>query len=64
MQSLYLIIPIALLFCGIAVAAWLWANNSGQYDDLDREAQRIFEEKDAENTKPATSATEIKTNEQ
>jgi cbb3-type cytochrome oxidase maturation protein len=64
MQSLYLIIPIALLFCGIAVAAWLWANNSGQYDDLDREAQRIFEEKDAENTKPEKPAAEIKLDEQ
>ncbi len=64
MQSLYLIIPIALLFCGIAVAAWLWANNSGQYDDLDREAQRIFEEKDAEHTKSDPPATEINPDEQ
>jgi len=64
MQSLYFIIPIVLLFCGIAVAAWLWANNSGQYDDLDREAQRIFEENDAENAKPEKPVTEIKSNEQ
>ncbi|HSC75786.1 MAG TPA: cbb3-type cytochrome oxidase assembly protein CcoS [Pseudomonadales bacterium] len=64
MQSLYLIIPIALIFCGIAVAAWLWANNSGQYDDLDREARRIFEEKDTENANTETSAAEIKTDEQ
>ena len=64
MQSLYIIIPIALLFCVVAVAAWLWANNSGQYDDLDREAQRIFEENDAENTKPTSSDAEIKTHEQ
>lgn len=64
MQSLYLIIPIALLFCGVAVAAWLWANDSGQYDDLDREAKRIFEENDAENTKPKLPVAEIKSNEQ
>jgi len=63
MQSLYLIIPIALIFCGIAVAAWLWANHSGQYDDLDREAKRIFEENDVENTKPETPAAEIKPDE-
>ena len=64
MQSLYLIIPIALFFCVVAVAAWLWANHSGQYDDLDREAQRIFEESDAENTKLETHAAEIKRHEQ
>ena len=64
MQSLYLIIPIALFFCGIAVVAWLWANNSGQYDDLDREAQRIFEENDAEKTKLEKPVAEIKSNEQ
>ena len=64
MQSLYLIIPIALLFCVVAVTAWLWANNSGQYDDLNREAQRIFEENDTENTKPTSSAAEIKIDEQ
>jgi cbb3-type cytochrome oxidase maturation protein len=61
MQSLYLIIPIALFFCGVAIAAWLWANNNGQYDDLDREAQRIFEE---ENAKPETSTVETKSHEQ
>lgn len=49
MASFYLIIPVAIIFCGIAVSAWLWANRSGQYDDLDREAKRIFED-DGKNT--------------
>lgn len=40
--SLYLIVPVALLFCALAIAAWLWASRSGQFDDLDREAQRIL----------------------
>ena len=40
--SLYLIVPVALLFCALAVAAWLWASRSGQFDDLDREARRIL----------------------
>lgn len=42
--SLYLIVPVALLFCALAVAAWLWATRSGQFDDLDREARRILQD--------------------
>ncbi len=42
MDSLYLLIPIALLFCIIAIKLLLWAINSGQYDDLDKEAWRIL----------------------
>lgn len=46
MASFYLIIPVAIIFCIIAVSAWLWASRSGQYDDLDREARRILEDDD------------------
>ena len=42
MESLYLLIPIALVFCVIAIKLLLWAINSGQYDDLDKEAWRIL----------------------
>jgi cbb3-type cytochrome oxidase maturation protein len=35
MESLYLLIPIALVFCVIAIKLLLWAISSGQYDDLD-----------------------------
>ena len=42
MDSLYLLIPIALLFCGIAIKLLIWAINSGQYEDLDKEAWRIL----------------------
>ena len=41
-DSLYLLIPIALLFCAIAIKLLLWAINNGQYDDLDKEAWRIL----------------------
>ena len=41
-DSLYLLIPIALLFCVIAIKLLLWAINSGQYEDLDKEAWRIL----------------------
>jgi cbb3-type cytochrome oxidase maturation protein len=41
-DSLYLLIPIALVFVAIAVKLLLWAIDSGQYDDLDKEAWRIL----------------------
>ena len=47
MDSLYLLIPIALIFCVIAIRLLLWAINSGQYDDLDKEAWRILADDDA-----------------
>lgn len=42
MNSLFFLIPIALFFSTVAIALWLWAVNSGQYDDLDKEAYSIF----------------------
>ncbi len=47
MNILYLLIPVVLI--GIAVAMWFlfWAIRSGQYDDLEKESQRIlFDEPD------------------
>jgi cbb3-type cytochrome oxidase maturation protein len=41
-DSLYLLIPIALVFCAITIWLLLWAIGSGQYDDLDKEAWRIL----------------------
>jgi cbb3-type cytochrome oxidase maturation protein len=52
MASFYLIIPVAIIFCAIAIAAWLWASRSGQYEDLDREARRILEDDDDNTTHP------------
>ncbi len=42
MASLYLLIPIALVFVVIAVRLFFWAVKSGQYDDLDTEGKRIL----------------------
>lgn len=53
MESLYLLIPIAIIIVAVAVAVFFWAVKSGQYDDLDTEASRIlFDEPD---TPPKTS---------
>ena len=48
MQSLYLLIPISLIFIALAIRIFFWAVNSGQYDDLDSEAERIlFDQEDS-----------------
>lgn len=54
MASLYLIVPVAILFCVLAVAAWLWATRSGQFDDLDREARRILHDRESRKPPPPT----------
>lgn len=42
MESLYLLVPVALIFVVVAIRFFFWAINSGQYDDLDTEGQRIL----------------------
>lgn len=49
MDSLYLLIPVAMIFVAIAIGLYLWAVNSGQYDDLDNEGQKmLFDDEDDE----------------
>ena len=55
MESLYLLIPIALIFCVIAIRLLLWAIDNGQYDDLDKEAWKILAD-DIESPKEAPAA--------
>ena len=42
MESLYFLIPCALIFIALAVKVLFWAINNGQYDNLDTEAHRIL----------------------
>ncbi len=58
MDSLYLLIPIALLFCGIAIKLLLWAIDSGQYDDLDKEAWKILADDEPQAPRPGPAAAE------
>jgi cbb3-type cytochrome oxidase maturation protein len=48
MESLYLLIPVALVFCVIAIRLLLWAIDNGQYDDLDKEGWRVLADDDAD----------------
>lgn len=43
---LFLLIPLALLILGIAVAGFMWAVKSGQFEDLDGPAHRILMDDD------------------
>ncbi len=42
MDSLLVLIPIALVLGGAALAAFLWAARSGQFDDPEGSAGRIL----------------------
>ena len=42
MESLYILIPLSIVFIIIALSLFFWAVNSGQYDDLESEAERIL----------------------
>jgi cbb3-type cytochrome oxidase maturation protein len=44
MEVLFLLLPAALVFATIAVAVFIWAARSGQFDDLDTPAIRILNE--------------------
>jgi len=46
MDILIILIPAALFLGGIGLAAFLWALNSGQYNDIEGDARRILFEDD------------------
>ena len=42
MTALYIVLPLALIIAGAAVAAFIWTVRSGQLDDVDTPPRRIF----------------------
>ena len=46
MNSLFLLVPIGVLFVAAAAAILVWAVRNGQFDDLDQ-AARLPDERDA-----------------
>ncbi|HTM21052.1 MAG TPA: cbb3-type cytochrome oxidase assembly protein CcoS [Kofleriaceae bacterium] len=42
MSTLYLVLPLALVVAGGALAAFVWAARDGQFDDLDTPPRRIL----------------------
>ncbi len=42
MEILFVLVPVSLVIVMIALLAFVWSVNSKQYDDLDKEAERIL----------------------
>lgn len=57
MESLYFLVPCALIFIALAIKAMFWAINNGQYDNLDTEAHRILFDADKTPQKQAPQDT-------
>ena len=58
MDSIYVLIPVTTILLGLAVAAYLWSVNNGQFDDLDKASQSIlFDDTDTAPPKDEVPAT-------
>lgn len=42
MSVMYIVLPLALIFAGVFVAAFIWAVRQGQLDDLETPAARML----------------------
>ena len=52
MSVIFVVLPLALVLVGVAVAAYVWAAKRGQFDDLDTPALRMLHDDDATTSKP------------
>ncbi|WP_299018681.1 cbb3-type cytochrome oxidase assembly protein CcoS [uncultured Photobacterium sp.] len=52
MTSLYLLIPIAIIFVCVAVGIFLWAVKNEQFEDLERQGYDILFDEDKPNNSP------------
>lgn len=57
MTILVVLIPVTLLLVGVALWAFFWATNDGQFDDLDRPAVDILIEDDPSAPRNASERT-------
>jgi cbb3-type cytochrome oxidase maturation protein len=55
METIFVLLPLALLIAAIAVGFFIWAARTGQFDDLDTPAVRILF--DDEEPRPAAGDT-------
>lgn len=52
MASLIFLIPLSFILVAIAAAAFFWAVDAGQFDDLDASAQEALSDRPAEQAGP------------
>ena len=55
MTVLFIVLPVAVVLSGVAVAAFLWATNAGQFDDLETPAVRLLCDELTDHTPAPTS---------
>lgn len=46
MDVIYLLVPVSLVLVTVIAAGFVWANRTGQFDDLERHGRDIFLEAD------------------
>ena len=51
MESIYILIPIAIVLVCVAVGIFLWAVKSEQFEDLERQGHNILFDEDVEQKK-------------
>ena len=56
MDSIYILVPIAIVFTVVAVTAFFWAVNNKQYDDLEASAHSILFDDDTDQAKPKANS--------
>lgn len=56
METIFVLLPLALLIAAIAVGFFVWAARTGQFDDLDTPAVRILFDDEEPRHSPSRSA--------
>lgn len=57
METIFVLLPLALLIAAIAVGLFIWAAKTGQFDDLETPAVRIlFDDEEPRRASPANGA--------
>ena len=61
METIFVLLPLALLIAAIAVGFFIWAARTGQFDDLDTPAVRIlFDDEEPHRQGRTDSETEVR----
>ena len=59
METIFVLLPLALLIAAIAVGLFVWAARTGQFDDLETPAVRIlFDDDEPSRPAPSTGASD------
>ncbi|CAM4407856.1 cbb3-type cytochrome oxidase assembly protein CcoS [Vibrio agarivorans] len=58
MESIYILIPIAIVLVAIAVVVFLWAVRTDQFEDLERQGHNILFDDDKPQSQQANKQTD------